>query len=213
MGCMLQLRNSMTLEISNEAQMKPMTMRRQRRTLSPPPGLRARRERSSAWRCSRRSRRRRSTASTASCGTSRPRCSRSSTRTYAFGVLTTLILAGRLSDEVGRRPVLLVALGTLLVDDAALHARPVGRLAVRRPRPAGPRHGRSRSPRPARRCWTCTRAVTRPASASPTASSAPAGSGSACSSRPPPSRRCPRRAWCRTSSSSRCSRSPSSARC
>jgi predicted MFS family arabinose efflux permease len=35
--------------------------------------------------------------------------------TYAFGVLTTLVLAGRISDEVGRRPVLLVALGTLLV--------------------------------------------------------------------------------------------------
>jgi predicted MFS family arabinose efflux permease len=35
--------------------------------------------------------------------------------TYAFGVLTTLILAGRLSDEVGRRPVLLAALGTLMV--------------------------------------------------------------------------------------------------
>jgi MFS family permease len=35
--------------------------------------------------------------------------------TYAFGVLTTLILAGRISDEVGRRPVLLVALGTLVV--------------------------------------------------------------------------------------------------
>ena len=35
--------------------------------------------------------------------------------TYAFGVLTTLILAGRLSDDVGRRPVLLVALGTLMV--------------------------------------------------------------------------------------------------
>jgi MFS family permease len=35
--------------------------------------------------------------------------------TYAFGVLTTLILAGRTSDEVGRRPVLLVALGALLV--------------------------------------------------------------------------------------------------
>src|SRR3954452_23928866 len=34
--------------------------------------------------------------------------------TYAFGVLTTLVLAGRLSDEVGRRPVLLIALGTLL---------------------------------------------------------------------------------------------------
>jgi MFS family permease len=35
--------------------------------------------------------------------------------TYAFGVLATLILAGRISDEVGRRPVLLVALGTLVV--------------------------------------------------------------------------------------------------
>ncbi|HEY6596026.1 MAG TPA: MFS transporter, partial [Asanoa sp.] len=35
--------------------------------------------------------------------------------TYAFGVLTTLILAGRVSDDVGRRPVLLVALGSLLV--------------------------------------------------------------------------------------------------
>ena len=34
--------------------------------------------------------------------------------TYAFGVLTTLILAGRLSDEIGRRPVLLGALGTLM---------------------------------------------------------------------------------------------------
>jgi MFS family permease len=34
--------------------------------------------------------------------------------TYAFGVLATLILAGRISDEVGRRPVLLVALGTLM---------------------------------------------------------------------------------------------------
>ncbi len=34
--------------------------------------------------------------------------------TYAFGVLATLLLAGRLSDEVGRRPVLLVALGVLM---------------------------------------------------------------------------------------------------
>jgi MFS family permease len=31
--------------------------------------------------------------------------------TYALGALTTLLLAGRVSDEVGRRPVLLVALG------------------------------------------------------------------------------------------------------
>jgi MFS family permease len=35
--------------------------------------------------------------------------------TYAFGVLTTLVLAGRVSDEVGRRPVLLAALGTLML--------------------------------------------------------------------------------------------------
>src|SRR4051795_6650901 len=34
--------------------------------------------------------------------------------TYAFGVLTTLVLAGRLSDEGGRRPVLLVALTALM---------------------------------------------------------------------------------------------------
>jgi MFS family permease len=37
---------------------------------------------------------------------------------YAFGVLAALLLAGRLSDEVGRRPVLLVALGTLLAATA-----------------------------------------------------------------------------------------------
>lgn len=35
--------------------------------------------------------------------------------TYAFGVLAALLLAGRASDEVGRRPVLLVALGGLMV--------------------------------------------------------------------------------------------------
>ncbi|MDX6691410.1 MAG: hypothetical protein QOG15_2867 [Solirubrobacteraceae bacterium] len=34
--------------------------------------------------------------------------------TYAFGVLTTLILAGRISDEVGRRPVLIASLGALM---------------------------------------------------------------------------------------------------
>jgi MFS family permease len=34
--------------------------------------------------------------------------------TYAFGVLASLLLAGRVSDEVGRRPVLLVALGVLM---------------------------------------------------------------------------------------------------
>jgi MFS family permease len=35
--------------------------------------------------------------------------------TYAFGVLLTLLLAGRLSDEVGRRPVLIVAMAALAV--------------------------------------------------------------------------------------------------
>src|SRR3954464_14844719 len=34
--------------------------------------------------------------------------------TYAFGVLTTLLLAGRLSDDVGRRWVLLVSLVVLM---------------------------------------------------------------------------------------------------
>ena len=33
--------------------------------------------------------------------------------TYAFGVLATLLLAGGVSDQVGRRPVLLVALAGL----------------------------------------------------------------------------------------------------
>jgi predicted MFS family arabinose efflux permease len=35
--------------------------------------------------------------------------------TYAFGVLATLLLAGPVSDTAGRRPVLLVALGSLMV--------------------------------------------------------------------------------------------------
>ncbi len=35
--------------------------------------------------------------------------------TYAFGVLAALLTAGRVSDQVGRRPVLLAALGTLMV--------------------------------------------------------------------------------------------------
>src|SRR4051795_5413233 len=35
--------------------------------------------------------------------------------TYAVGVLAALLLAGRLSDDVGRRPVLLVSLAALMV--------------------------------------------------------------------------------------------------
>src|SRR6266851_5970943 len=34
--------------------------------------------------------------------------------TYAFGVLASLLLAGGVSDDVGRRPVLLIALGVLM---------------------------------------------------------------------------------------------------
>jgi MFS family permease len=34
--------------------------------------------------------------------------------TYAVGVLSSLLLAGRVSDDVGRRPVLIAALGTLM---------------------------------------------------------------------------------------------------
>jgi MFS family permease len=53
--------------------------------------------------------------------------------TYAFGVLTTLTLAGRISDEVGRRPVLLAALGTLMVTTVVfMSAGAVGWLFVAR---------------------------------------------------------------------------------
>jgi MFS family permease len=52
---------------------------------------------------------------------------------YAFGVLASLILAGRLSDQVGRRPVLLVALGVLLVTTVVfMAAGSVGWLFVAR---------------------------------------------------------------------------------
>src|ERR1700744_1146248 len=34
--------------------------------------------------------------------------------TYAFGVLASLMLAGRVSDEVGRRPLLITALTALM---------------------------------------------------------------------------------------------------
>ena len=35
--------------------------------------------------------------------------------TYAFGVLAALLIAGRVSDQIGRRPVLLASLATLMV--------------------------------------------------------------------------------------------------
>ena len=53
--------------------------------------------------------------------------------TYAFGVLAALILAGRISDEVGRRPVLLVSLGTLMATTVVfMAAGSVGWLFVAR---------------------------------------------------------------------------------
>ena len=79
--------------------------------------------------------------------------------TYAFGVLAALVLAGRVSDEVGRRPVLLVALGDADRHHRPLHGGRLGRLAVRGPRPAGPgdrrgarrRQRRAAGPAPAAR--------------------------------------------------------------
>ncbi len=53
--------------------------------------------------------------------------------TYAFGVLATLVIAGRLSDEVGRRPVLLAALGALMATTVVfMAAGSVGWLFVAR---------------------------------------------------------------------------------
>ena len=63
--------------------------------------------------------------------------------TYAFGVLASLLLAGGVSDHVGRRPVLLVALGRADGVEPPLPLRRLRRLALRRPRHPGPRHRRS----------------------------------------------------------------------
>ena len=71
--------------------------------------------------------------------------------TYAFGVLAALLLAGRVSDEVGRRPVLLVALERPDGHVGAVHGRRLGDVAVRRARPAGRSPPAWRSARPARR--------------------------------------------------------------
>jgi predicted MFS family arabinose efflux permease len=53
--------------------------------------------------------------------------------TYAFGVLATLLLAGRASDQVGRRPVLLVSLTVLVLSSVLfIVARSVAWLFVAR---------------------------------------------------------------------------------
>ena len=84
--------------------------------------------------------------------------------TYAFGVLAALLLAGRVSDDVGRRPVLLAALGALMGTTVLFMVRRLGRrgsssrAASRAWRPA------PRSAPRAPRCSICTRAATRRAS-------------------------------------------------
>src|SRR5690242_18821536 len=53
--------------------------------------------------------------------------------TYAFGVLATLLLAGRASDDAARRPVLLAALGLLMASTVLfMFARSVAWLFVAR---------------------------------------------------------------------------------
>ena len=133
--------------------------------------------------------------------------------TYAFGVLAALLLAGRISDEIGRRPVLLTALAHADGDVGAVHVRRLGRLAVRRARHPGARH----RPRARRR----QRRAARPAPAPRPGRRRPDqrrrqrrrhGPRRARLRRRWSSSR-PRRASCPTSSCSCSSRSPSSARC
>ena len=127
---------------------------------------------------------------------------------------TTLILAGRMSDDVGRRPVLLVALGTLMVTTRAVHGRRTRSSGCSSARgAAGPRHragarrrerGDARpasAPRPRRRRARQRRAQRR----------RPRAWG--CWPRRRSSRCCPRRACCPTCCCSCSSRSPSPARC
>ena len=68
--------------------------------------------------------------------------------TYAFGVLLALLLAGRVSDEWGRRPVLLVALGRDCSDRRCVHGRrrPSRGCSSRAGSRASPRGSRSAPP-------------------------------------------------------------------
>ena len=96
--------------------------------------------------------------------------------TYAFGVLASLLLVGGVSDDVGRRPVLLVSLGGLigatvlfLVADSAawlFAARAIQGVST----------GAALSAR-ARRCLTCIRAAIRWPPGSPTARRPPPAVG------------------------------------
>ena len=63
--------------------------------------------------------------------------------TYAFGVLASFLLAGGVSDRVGRRPVLLAALGGLMTSSRPLPLCRLRRLALRCPRHPGSCHRRS----------------------------------------------------------------------
>ena len=78
---------------------------------------------------------------------------------YALALLTALLTAGRLSDHIGRRPVIALA---LLLQSVAMcgfrwpRARLAGRRACCKARPRG-----LRRPRWAPRCWTCTASAAR----------------------------------------------------
>ena len=90
--------------------------------------------------------------------------------TYAFGVLAALLLAGRVSDDVGRRPVLLAALGTLMaatvlfmLADSVVWlfvARGVQGLAPPPPPHPTPPPPPPPPPRRPPRCSICTRGAT-----------------------------------------------------
>ena len=75
--------------------------------------------------------------------------------TYAFGVLASLLLAGRLSDEVGRRPVLLAALAHADGRDRCCSCSPTRWSGCSSPAASRGSPPASRSAPPAPRCSTC----------------------------------------------------------
>ena len=62
--------------------------------------------------------------------------------TYAFGVLASLLLAGSVSDDVGRRPVLLASLGALMVSSVLYMLADSAAWLFVGARHPGPRDGR-----------------------------------------------------------------------
>ena len=77
---------------------------------------------------------------------------------YPLGVLAALLTVGRISDELGRRPVLVAGARRADRRHRCCSPRRLGRLAVRRPRTCRASPPAWRWAPPARRCSTCTRA-------------------------------------------------------